>query len=314
MGKLIRRTLKELRFVGGRFELNKGWLDFDALPELLTYKRLLIETAKEEWRRRNPDRERLPGGFEERIHLGFHEVREGSCAVPVERVVELEDDALAGMYVEDEVDEAARIIDATIQAARRDEPFPERLPTGVIPLFSDWGKTLGPDEGIELGAESERDRPRFDAHARERILNAAGASYEDRVDVVGEVRAAGLKACGGGSFSIALDDGSSVEGVFSDEQESVVTEALHKHKSVRVRIQGVGQFEPNGRIRRIAHVGRLEERSLGEKPYDAAARPIWKVISDLGTEIPESEWERVPTDLARNLDHYLYGRKQEGEE
>src|SRR5205807_9812193 len=104
MGQIIRHPLKELRFVGGRFEENKGWLDFDVLPELQAYKRLIIETAKEEWRRRNPGRERLPKGFEESIRLGFHEVREGSCAVPVERVVEVEDGMLPELdYVEDEV-------------------------------------------------------------------------------------------------------------------------------------------------------------------------------------------------------------------
>lgn len=127
MTKAIRHPFKELRFTGGRFEQNKGWLDFDVLPELQVYRKLLVETAKEEWKRRNPGRERLPKGFEENIRLGFHEIREGSCAVPVERIVEVGDDALE-LYVPDEVDEAARIIDATLMAVREDAPFPDRLP------------------------------------------------------------------------------------------------------------------------------------------------------------------------------------------
>ena len=36
MSKFIRRRLEDLRLVGGRFEENRGWLDFDVLPELLT--------------------------------------------------------------------------------------------------------------------------------------------------------------------------------------------------------------------------------------------------------------------------------------
>ena len=67
MAKAIRHPLKELRFTGGRFERNKGWLDFDVLSELQVYRKILIETAKEEWKRRNPGRERLPRGFEENI-------------------------------------------------------------------------------------------------------------------------------------------------------------------------------------------------------------------------------------------------------
>jgi hypothetical protein len=30
-------------------------------------------------------------------------------------------------------------------------------------------------------------------------------------------------------------------------------------------------------------------------------------VIDLGASLPPEDWERVPTDLAENLDHYLYG-------
>jgi hypothetical protein len=35
-------------------------------------------------------------------------------------------------------------------------------------------------------------------------------------------------------------------------------------------------------------------------------RPIWKVFADT-EDIPEAEWERLPTDLATQHDHYIYG-------
>lgn len=154
MSKLIKHSIRELRFVGGRFDRNKGWLDFDTLSELQSYKRILIETAKEEWKRENPGRERLPRGFEESVHLGFNEIREGSCAIPVERIIEVEDGSME-IYIEDEVDKAARIIDDTLIAARDDKPFPEKLHSRIIPLFEEWGKTLAPDEGIVLNGGSE---------------------------------------------------------------------------------------------------------------------------------------------------------------
>ncbi len=37
---------------------------------------------------------------------------------------------------------------------------------------------------------------------------------------------------------------------------------------------------------------------------------ILEMVSALTREIPESEWERVPTDLSKNVDHYLYGSKK----
>jgi hypothetical protein len=311
MSRLIRHPIKELRFVGGRFEQNKGWLDFDVLPELQAYQRILIETAKEEWKRRNPGFERLRRGFEKNIRLGFHEVREGSCAVPVERVIELEDDTLfEPEYIEDEVDEAARIIDATLIAVREDAPFPDRLPARVIPMFEEWGKTLAPNEGIVLDGQNGNG-PRFDAAIREQILNTKRDRYEDMVDLVGEVRAAELKAREGGSFTILLENGDSVPGVFTDEQETRITEALHEHRHVRLRILGLGEFEASGQLRRILRVDHLEVRPTGETPFDPDAPPIWEVLEQLGQSVPEEEWDKVPKDAAKNLDFYLYGSPRE---
>ena len=39
---------------------------------------------------------------------------------------------------------------------------------------------------------------------------------------------------------------------------------------------------------------------------------IWEKIEAIGKSIPRSERAKIPTDAARNLDHYLYGApKQE---
>jgi hypothetical protein len=35
--------------------------------------------------------------------------------------------------------------------------------------------------------------------------------------------------------------------------------------------------------------------------------PIWEFASELGQEIPDEEWHRVPVEGATQLDHYLYG-------
>lgn len=309
MSKIIRHKLQDLRFVGGRFENNRGWLDFDILPELLIYKKLVVETAKETWRRRNTERERLPGGFEENIHLAFHEVLEGSSIVPVERVIEVEDD-MPEMYQPDEVDEAAQIISATIYAAERDEPFPKTLPAGVIGMFEEWGKTLDPDESIELNGGAGR-RARFNHESRSRILSRMQEVYEDRVDLIGEVRAAHLTMTEGGTFTVLLEDGNAVEGAFTAEQEAVITDALHRHRSVRVRFSGVAEFEKGGPIRRILSVDHLEELPMGEQAYDQSAPPIWDEIDRIAAEVSDDEWDNVPTDLARNLDYCLYGRKRE---
>lgn len=44
---------------------------------------------------------------------------------------------------------------------------------------------------------------------------------------------------------------------------------------------------------------------------DAAAISEWMIR--LGETIPEEELSRIPTDLARNIDHYLYGAPRTSE-
>lgn len=46
----------------------------------------------------------------------------------------------------------------------------------------------------------------------------------------------------------------------------------------------------------------------------SSATPIWEAAEELAAQVPESEWRKVPSDLARNLHHYLHGGSKEGAE
>jgi len=51
-----------------------------------------------------------------------------------------------------------------------------------------------------------------------------------------------------------------------------------------------------------------EEGVLQKQPqYDSSARPFWAEVIEIGASIPMDEWDKVPTDLSKNIDHYLYG-------
>jgi hypothetical protein len=47
--------------------------------------------------------------------------------------------------------------------------------------------------------------------------------------------------------------------------------------------------------------------------YDDCAPPLCEVVIKLGESLPPEVWDRVPTDLAANLDHYLYRSSAEDE-
>jgi hypothetical protein len=47
-----------------------------------------------------------------------------------------------------------------------------------------------------------------------------------------------------------------------------------------------------------------QERRLAEK---TVPKPIWEKFIEASREIPDEELDRLPTDLASQVDHYIYG-------
>jgi len=47
-----------------------------------------------------------------------------------------------------------------------------------------------------------------------------------------------------------------------------------------------------------------------EEPSEKESGSILEMVSAITREVPEHEWERVPADLSKNVDHYLYGSKR----
>lgn len=43
----------------------------------------------------------------------------------------------------------------------------------------------------------------------------------------------------------------------------------------------------------------------------APAQSIDKVFAAIAQDVPDEDWGRVPTNLSKNLDHYLYGASKE---
>ena len=48
-----------------------------------------------------------------------------------------------------------------------------------------------------------------------------------------------------------------------------------------------------------------------ERPTDIKA--LLEMVEEITKDIPEEAWEKVPTDLSINLDHYLYGHRKKEE-
>jgi len=43
---------------------------------------------------------------------------------------------------------------------------------------------------------------------------------------------------------------------------------------------------------------------------DASSSKPWEIALSIGAGVPVKDWAGVPSDLARNFDHYLYGARR----
>jgi len=295
--EIVRHTFK-----GRRFE-NHG-LDVDVLPELIAYKAILVEVAKELWHRGNPERERLPANFEKLFSIKMYSLEPSSVCVPLCREIEKEEQLSLLDDEPDELQQAARLIADVIGAAGRDEPIPSAFPANKLYLFGSYGRTLQEDEYFVIAVPGGLGPVEYTQNTRQRLEQLAAQSYEDSVDVTGTVTMAKINFP---RMAITLNDDRNVESVFRPEDEDAVTTALKEHATVKLRVKGRGVFSPAGLLQKIAEVTHVELLEGEAPPVSPTAVPIWQVFERIIQTVPSDQFNLLPTDGASQHDHYLYG-------
>ena len=139
------------------------------------------------------------------------------------------------------------------------------------------------------------------------------------VELVGEVRAVTLNDGddGGGVCRLRLDDGATISVNFDARHEFSVAMALLHHAYELIRISGLGDFGPDGKLKRVLRVDTHKPewiRQPSPLPFDTTNLTISQVFIEAGKLIPEEEWAKFPPDFAENMDHYMYGAPKRGEE
>ncbi|MCL4203343.1 MAG: hypothetical protein KJ000_12650 [Pirellulaceae bacterium] len=298
------RHLVDHKFLGGRFE-DHG-MDLDVLPELLQYKRLVVELAKELWRRRNPDRERLPKNFEDSLALRFYEVRGNCVTIPLERAVAA-DSNIQLWQAEDELDDAVDLVADTIEAAGKDQTLPDAFPKQLLQLFGDYGRTLRDDEWIEHKLARRNVCVRYDKAVQRNLTRWLTGSYQDSIDVIGEVTMARVSRP---RMALQLSDGREVEAAFRPEDEDLITTALKEHTTARLRIVGRGQFSASGQVDRIVDVEHMSLLADGSVGFDVSVKAIWDEFDEVLADVSDKDLSRLPVDAAERHDFYLHGQHE----
>jgi putative addiction module CopG family antidote len=54
----------------------------------------------------------------------------------------------------------------------------------------------------------------------------------------------------------------------------------------------------------------LQEREKDTPRSLSNGAPIFAAFENIAKDVPDTDWESVPADLSKNLDHYLYGGRK----
>jgi hypothetical protein len=303
------RLVTYMKLSGPRFADHGA--DLDSLQELASYKRILLEIAKEVWRRRNPDRQRLPRGFEDGAVFKLYKIEQSSVGLPIMRVDDTSDARQGVLDLPDEFDSAADLLEEVVEAAAENRLLPPWFPRSVLPMFAEFGRSLSEVDAIELKSPRRETVVPYTSATRDRLAHWTERTYIDSTVILGEVRSADLDVS---RFTIRHAGGEKVTARFLPGQESLITRALDAHTECIVRVVGTAEFDSaDASIRQVLSVDSIEvigPEEVSEGPRGGVAA-LMETLSSIGAEVPDAEWKQVPTDLARNLKHYLYGAKRE---
>ena len=125
------------------------------------------------------------------------------------------------------------------------------------------------------------------------------------VEVTAEVQSMELNLNHDGSYKLLLEDGSTVRADFTGSQWGHI-EGMHNHGRYSVKIVGQGEYA-DGRLQRIISID-LPKTNRVIPPEDPEMPTLLHRLAEIRKKYPQDIWDNVPTDGAKNMHHYLYGR------
>ena len=125
------------------------------------------------------------------------------------------------------------------------------------------------------------------------------------VAIVAEVKSTELNTDYSGAYKLELQDGSTISADFTAEQWHIL-QSLHNHGRYPLHITGEGVFA-EGRLDRIVSID-LRKTERVRPPEDPEMPTLLHRLAEIRKKYPDDIWDNVPTDGAKNMHYYLYGR------
>lgn len=267
-GGVLMQTVEFLRprLCGARFD--GGVIPLEVLKDLAVLEEMVVEVAKWQFLKENPDRRRSPRGFTDGIQLKLSGIEDGS-AIPIITLA-VASLNLPGIPQDNHLyfEKARDAIVGAIGAAERDQQIVSHIPEECLGYFDRIGRSLREGEAIEFITPSRTMTARLNRETRRKLVLASSRvkEFTDDVTLRGSIPEADQDKM---TFELQLVDGHKVSSPMANQHLDTIIEAFNGYrKGMRVLLQGIGRYNRQNRLMGLESVGHI---SLLE-PLDIPAR------------------------------------------
>ncbi len=196
-----------LKYIGTRFEGTR--LPVDVLSDLPAFRDLLVAYAKDQFRRANTDKQRVPKGFDKSLSFDLIGVEDGSAVPVLSWNRDLAQANLPGI-----ADDLESIVDASYGDVVRliDEAgrniFPKSLPAEYVRALNRLGSGLRDQERIEFKGAIGKDGHvvYLDNYRRKALITRVRETYQSRLEGTGILRGMHVDPDGSGYLEVDISN------------------------------------------------------------------------------------------------------------
>ncbi|MYA05534.1 MAG: hypothetical protein F4Y37_13145 [Caldilineaceae bacterium SB0664_bin_22] len=256
-----------LHLHGARFA--DGGVPLKVLPDLAALREMVIDVAKWRYMSANPDRQRIPRGFTDKVDLKLTGIDRGS-AMPIISIAGTEP-SLDGMplpyqqYFEQARDDIINTIAAASEAYL--DPDTELPPVRFLAYFNRIGRSLEDDEFMELSNANSLPPARLSKDARGKLLQQSTISeVTQEVALRGTVPEVDQDRM---TFEMQQVHGGKIIGPLPEQHRETIIATFNGYQdNNRVQVQGIGRYDRQNRLSGLESI----EQITPLDPLDVPAR------------------------------------------
>lgn len=237
-----------LHYKGSRFR--DARLPVEVLSDLPAFRDLLVSFAKDRWRIRHHDRERLPKGFDKSLAFDLIKIEDGSAIPKLEWNRSSAQKNLPGFA--DEIEEIVEDAHADIVALIGGKSGrTSALNSEKVRALNRFGAGLRDNEKIEITDLASGNVVALDAHRRKQLITGARETYQTRFEGMGKLIGTRIDSDFEGYITIRTAEHSDIDVRVDPPQ---IREEFDGSLEQEVQFELLVELDSQDRFRRVADV------------------------------------------------------------